>query len=63
LPHEQAVKRIGQYLLGTKDEGLITHPNGALTLDFYVDADFAGLWNFEEVQDKDCVRSRTGFLH
>jgi transposase InsO family protein len=62
IPHEKAVKRIGRYLLGTRDEGLVIRPNGSLALDTYVDADFAGLWNYEDLQDEDCVRSRSGFL-
>ena len=33
-----------------------------MTLDLYVDADFAGLWNYEEVTDPSCVRSRTGYV-
>ena len=33
-----------------------------LTLDCYVDADFAGLWNVEHCDDPVCVKSRTGYL-
>jgi hypothetical protein len=33
-----------------------------LTLDCYVDADFAGLWNYEDDQDLLCVRSRSGYV-
>ena len=41
--HEQAVKRIGRYLLRTKNKGLILNPDKSkTTLDCYVDADFAG---------------------
>jgi hypothetical protein len=43
IPHEQAVKSIECYLLGTRDEGLLIQPNGLLALDTYVDADFTGL--------------------
>ena len=32
-----------------------------LKLDFYVDTDFAGLWNHEDDQDPVCVKSRTGY--
>jgi hypothetical protein len=31
-------------------------------IDCYVDADFAGLWGSEDVQDPTCVKSRTGFV-
>ena len=30
-----------------------------LKIDWYVDADFAGLWNHENDQDPHCVKSRT----
>ena len=32
------------------------------TIDCYVDADFAGLWNIEDEQNPLSVKSRTGFL-
>ena len=31
-------------------------------VDFYADADFAGLWGHEDPQDPICARSRTGFV-
>jgi hypothetical protein len=49
-------------LKATLDEGLILHPSGFLNIDCYVDADFAGLWPYEDKQDPSCVRSRTGFM-
>jgi len=49
-------------LQGTKDKGLILEPTSDLQVDYYVDADFAGLWNSEDDQDPICVKSRTGFL-
>jgi hypothetical protein len=52
---------IGCNLLGTRDKGLLIQPNGSLALDTYMDADFAGLWNYEDLQDKDCVQSRSNF--
>jgi hypothetical protein len=62
--HEKALERIGQYLKGTKNRGLIFKP--ALTdeflIDCYVDADFAGLWGYEDPQDPSCVKSRTGYV-
>ena len=33
-----------------------------LDLDCYVDADFAGLWPYEDKNDPVCVKSRTGFV-
>ena len=63
LIHEQALKRIGRYLVGTKTKGLILDPKrNDLGIDLYVDADFAGLWSYEDPQDPSCVKSRTGFV-
>ena len=41
LSHERAVKRIGRYLLGTKDCGIAFKPNDTYGLECYVNADFA----------------------
>jgi hypothetical protein len=60
--HEEAVKHICRYLQGAKDEGLRFKPTDDLQLDCYVDADFAGLWNYESDQDPVCVKSRTGYV-
>ena len=59
--HEQAVEKIGQYLKHTQDQGLILKPATNLDIDCFVDADFAGLWPYEEKLDSTCVKSRTGF--
>ena len=42
LSHERAVKRIGRYLLGTKNRGIVYNPDLKKGLECYVDADFAG---------------------
>jgi hypothetical protein len=62
--HERALERIGQYLKGTKDRGLILEPtkDNNLKIDAYVDADFAGMWGHEDAQDPTSVKSRTGFV-
>ena len=60
--HEVAVKRIGRYLKGTMDKGLILDPSDDLSIDCYPDADFAGLWGHEHPQDPHCVKSRTGYV-
>ena len=31
-------------------------------MDCYADADFVGLWNYEDDQDPVCVKSRTGYI-
>ena len=60
--HEDAVKRIVRYLVGTADKGLIFRPQDEVVLEAFADADFAGLWNSEDPQDPSCVKSRTGYL-
>ena len=60
--HEQALKMIGRYLIGTMDRGMILTPSGQIDIDAYPDADFAGLYGYEDVQDPVCVRSRTGYI-
>ncbi|MGH3053588.1 MAG: reverse transcriptase domain-containing protein, partial [Gaiellaceae bacterium] len=60
--HEEAVKHICRYLQRTKDKGIIFKPTKSFALDCYVDADFAGLWRYEDDQDPVCVRSRTGYV-
>ena len=56
------MKRICKYLKGTRDKGIIFDPDPDLKLDCYVDADFAGLWGYEDDQDPVCVKSRTGYV-
>jgi len=60
--HEFAVKRIGRYLLLTRDKGLIMSPRQDFRLDMFVDADFAGLWHRDYAELKECALSRTGFI-
>jgi hypothetical protein len=43
------------------DKGLVFRPDGSVNVDCYVDADFAGLWPYEDKQDPSCVKSWTGF--
>eukprot|EP00957_Ditylum_brightwellii_P198128 15095783-Ditylum_brightwellii.AAC.1 len=68
--HEVAVKRIVQYLLGTKVTregqtgycGMVINPTDDLTLECFVDATFSGLWGHENDQDPSSVKSCTGFV-
>ena len=62
MKHAEYLKRIGRYLLGTRDKGLIFTPSCSLKFDCYVDADLAGLYNYEDNQDPHCVKSKTGYL-
>ena len=60
--HKAAPKRIGRYWKGTKTKGLILEPSVDYSIDSYPDADFAGLWGYENPQDPHCARSRTGYV-
>jgi hypothetical protein len=60
--HAVAVKTIVRYLRGTKTKGTIIKPSDSLTLDLYVDADFAGLYKREPDNIPESVRSRTGYI-
>ena len=40
----------------------IIKPDTSLKLNCFVDADFAGLWNYEDQQDYSSVKSHTGFV-
>jgi hypothetical protein len=60
--HEEAMKRICWYLQGVKDNGLTFKSSTDLQLNWYTDANFAGLWNYESDQDPVCVKSRTGYV-
>jgi hypothetical protein len=62
--HERVLERIGQYLKGTQDKGLILHPihSTDFMINCYVDANFAGMWGYKDTDDPACVKSRTGFV-
>lgn len=63
LVNEQALKRIGRYLKATADKGLIMKPSAKLLkIDSFPDADFAGMYGHEAMDDPVCVKSRTGFV-
>ena len=59
--HASAVKTIIRYLSGTKTKGIIYKRPEHLTLDCYVDADFAGLYGREPPENPVSVKSRTGY--
>jgi hypothetical protein len=60
--HELALVRIGRYLKGTAGKGLIMSPTKSPRIDCFPDADFAGLYGYEDSTDPHCVRSRTGYV-
>ena len=57
--HGAAVKRIVRYLIGTADKGISFQPNLSQGLDCWVDADFAGLYGYEDDQDQQDHRKHT----
>ena len=60
--HATAVKTIIRYLYGSRDKGSIFRPPNELTLDCYVDADFAGLYRRDPDTESTAVKSRTGYI-
>ena len=60
--HAQAVKRIVRYLVGTMDKGTIMKPDGTLALNCWSDADFAGLYKVDPLEDVSSAKSRMGYL-
>ena len=62
--HELALIRIGQYLKGTRDKGLMFKPSSPtqFKMDAYVDSDFMGLYAKEQRDDPCNVKSRTGYV-
>ena len=60
--HANAVKRIGKYLLGTKEKGIILQPNDH-SFGCWVDADFVGNWDRVNADiDPSTAKSRTGYI-
>ena len=61
--HAEAVKRIGRYLLGTRDKGLIINPKAHWNFDCWVDADFSGNWRHNDAHvDPMTAKSRSGWI-
>ena len=60
--HKNAVKHIIRYLAKTVDKGIIVKPSVGLSLDCFVDADFAGLYNRDPDTEASSVKSRTGYI-
>lgn len=61
-PHGIAIKRIGRYLLGSRDKGMIIKPTKDITLNCYADANFAGLFSTSDPDDPKSVKSRSGYI-
>ena len=60
--HEDVLKRIGCYLIGTQDKEMIIKPTSTIGINAYLDADFAGLYGYEDNNNPVCVHSRTGYV-
>ena len=60
--HEHAVMRIGRYLIGSKDRGIVFSPDPSKGLEVFVNAGFfSGMWDPDNTSDANTVHSRTGF--
>ena len=60
--HGEAVKRIGRYLLGTREMGYIIRPDESKSFECYVDADYCGNWDPLHSDDSNSAKSRTGYV-
>lgn len=60
--HATAVKTIVRYLKRTRNNGMILTPAASLDLELYVDADFCGLFKYEQDSNTNAARSRTGYV-
>ncbi len=61
VPHEIALKRIGRYLQGPREGGILLKSSTTVKVDCCVNADFAGIWGHEEQDEQSSVKSRTGY--
>ena len=62
IEHGEAIKRIGRYIHGTRNEGIIYAPDYSRGLEVYVDADFAGTFDRLDSENVDTARSRHGYI-
>jgi Reverse transcriptase (RNA-dependent DNA polymerase) len=60
--HGEAVKRIGRYLLGTRNKGFVVLPDMNKSFECYVDADYCGNWDPMQSEDPNSAKSRTGYV-
>ena len=60
--HASAIKTIVRYLHRTGEMGMIVKPTGDLSIDCYVDADFAGLHGRDPDRSASSAKSQTGYI-
>ena len=61
--HAEAVKKIGRYLVSTRDKGIFMQPQVDHSFDCWVDANFAGDWNQPTtLSDPMTAKSRSGWV-
>ncbi len=58
LVYKHALKQIGHYLIATSDERLVMKlSENLLKIDSFPDANFAGMYGYEAIDDPLCVKS------
>ena len=61
--HTAAITDIVRYLKGTRDKGIIYHPDSSKGIEVFVDSNFVGDWDaYLPELDRDSARSRYGFF-
>ena len=61
--HEEAIRWLVRYLIGTKDKGYYINPVSNEGLKVHVDANFSGNWDPEEPEtDQETAQSRHGYI-
>jgi hypothetical protein len=60
--HSETVKRIGRYLLGTRDKGFIVRPDVQKSFECYVDAVYCGNWDPIHSEDPNSAKRQTGYI-
>jgi hypothetical protein len=60
--HDEAVRRIGRYLLGTQDKGFLVQSDTHQSFECYVDAEYCGNWYPMYSGDPKAAKSRTEYV-
>ena len=62
MSHNKGVKRIINFLKGTKENGIIMYPRNDKGLECFVDAGFAGGWSTNEYNNPASIYSSAGYI-